>query len=131
MRKLAWSLLAVAVLAVLLVAPNAYWLSRSSAKIHNIGDTEVTLRIVMSDDPSKTVELGALVPGASRFLWIYPVGEATLGVEVRDGAQWQRHCNEYIEAGMYRVEITVTAPDQVACRTDLPIFSRLLILDMI
>jgi hypothetical protein len=131
MRKLAWMILAVVVLAVLLVAPNAYWLERSSAIIHNIGDTGVTLRIVISDDPAKTVEIGTLAPGASQFQWIYPVGEATLGVEVRDGAEWWRHCNEYIEAGMYRVEITVAAPDRVACRADLPIFSRLLILDMI
>jgi hypothetical protein len=130
MRKPVWTILGVVVLAVLLVAPNAYWLERSSAKIHNIGNTGVTLRIALSDDPAKTIEIGTLPPGASRFQWIYPVGEATLGVEVRDKAEWRRHCNEYIEAGMYRVEITVTAPDQVACSTELPFLGRLLILDM-
>jgi len=129
MRKLAWSILAAILLAALLVAPNLLWLERSSARINNIGATEVTLRIVMSDDPAKTVELGTLAPGASRFQWIHPVGEATLGIEVRDGAEWQPHCNEYVEAGMYRVEITVAAPDQVECRTELTFLNRLLVVD--
>ena len=129
MRKLAWSILAALVLAVLLVAPNFLWLGRSSAKIRNIGDTEVTLRIVISDDPAKTVELGRLAPGASRFIWIDPVGEATLGIKVMEGTEWRRHCNEYVEAGLYRVEITVATPDQVECHTDLSFLSRLLILD--
>ena len=129
MRKLALSILAAALVALLMVAPNALWLERSSAKVHNTSAAPVTLRVIISDHPDQIIELGTLLPGASRFLWIDPVGEATLEVELRDGAGWRRHCAEYIEAGMYRVEITVAAPDRVECITELVLIERLLIID--
>ena len=129
MRKLALSVLTAAFLALLLVAPNALWLERSSAVIHNNSADPVILRVIISDDPDQEIELGTLAPGAARFLWIDPVGEATLTIELRDGAGWRRHCGEYVEAGMYRVEITVAAPDRVECKTGLPLLNRLFIVD--
>ena len=129
MRKLALLILIAALAALLLVAPNALWLERSSALVDNNSADPVTLRVIISDDPDQEIELGTLAPGASRFLWIDPVGEATLAVELHDDAGWRRHCGEYVEAGMYRVEITVAAPDRVECKTELPLLNRLFIVD--
>ena len=67
--------------AMLLVAPNALWLSRSSAVIHNRGPRALTLRLVLLDEATdRAIEVGELAPGASQFLWIDPAGEATLVV---------------------------------------------------
>jgi len=128
-KSIFWILLAIVGLAVLVIAPNALWLSRSSALIHNTGDATMTLRLVIVGPPDRITDAGALAPGASRFQWIDLNGEATLAVEVRGSAGWQRHCVEYVEAGMYRVEVVARAPDDVACQTDLPLLDRLLILD--
>jgi hypothetical protein len=124
-----WILFAVLIAALIVIAPNALWLSRSSALIHNNGAAAMTLRLVITGESDRFIEAGVLAPGTSRFLWIDPVGEATLAIEVRDGDTWRRHCGEYIEAGMYRVEITARAPDEVTCRTELPFLDRLLVLD--
>ena len=124
-----WILFAVVAATLLITAPNALWLARSSALVRNTGATAMTLRLVIIDQTDQVVEVGELAPGASRFLWIDPMGEATLAIEVRDGTAWRRHCGEYVEAGMYRVEITARTPDDVTCRTELPFLDRLLVLD--
>ena len=127
--KIFWTLLALGVVALLLIAPNALWLSRSSAVVRNTGAEAIELRLVIVDEPDQVIEAGTLAPGESKFLWIDPIGEATLAVEVLDASVWKRHCAEYIEAGMYRVEITAQVPDVVTCQTELPGLDRLLILD--
>ena len=125
-----WIALAIFLAAILMVAPNALWLSRSSAVVHNVGAEALTLRLVLLDEATdRVIEVGELPPGASRFLWIDPAGEATLTVEVQDGGAWQRHCANYIEQGMYRVEVTVLSAAEVECDTDLPLLDRLLVLD--
>jgi hypothetical protein len=116
-------------LVAIAVAPNALWLSRSSAVIHNTGYEPLTLRFAYFDDPERIVEIGVLQPGESRFQWVDVVGEASLVVHIKDGAEWREHCANYIENGMYRVEVTAHSPTQVECDVDLPIFDRLLILD--
>ena len=115
--------------AMLAVAPNVLWLARSSVLVRNTGTDATTLRIVIINETDGIVEVGKLAPGASRFLWNDPVGEATLAVGVRNGGDWQRHCGEYIEAGMYRVEVLARSPDSVACRTELPLLNRLFLAD--
>jgi len=122
-------LLAAIMAPLLVVAPNGLWLSRSSAKLRNTGAEAMILRIVLVGATERIIEVGALAPGASRFVWIDPVGEAALSIEVRDGADWQRHCAEYVEEGMYRVAIVVRGPTEATCRTELPLLNRLLILD--
>lgn len=124
-----WILLAVLLTTLIVIAPNALWLTRSSALVRNSGATERTLRLVIVGEPDRFIEAGALAPGESRFLWIDLFGEATLAVEVKDSSAWQRHCTEYVKAGMYRVEVTAHAPDKVTCRTELPLLDRLLVLD--
>ena len=125
-----WTALAIFLAATMTVAPNALWLSRSSAVIHNVGAEALTLRLVLLDEATdRMIEVGELPPGASRFLWIDPVGEATLVVEVQDGGEWLRHCANYVELGMYRVEVTVRSATEVACDTDLPLLDHLLVLD--
>jgi len=128
-RTILWMLLAAILAALLVVAPNGLWLSRSSAKVSNTGARAMTLRIVIIGATERIVEVGALAPGTARFVWIDPAGEATLAVEVRDGPDWRRHCAEYIEAGMYRVGIEARAPDDVSCTTELAPLNRLLVLD--
>jgi hypothetical protein len=128
-KSIFWTLLAIVASAMLVIAPNALWLSRSSAIIHNTGEATMTLRLVIVGPPDRIIDAGELAPGTSRFQWIDLNGEATLTVEAHDGVEWQRHCVEYVEAGMYRVEVAARAPDDVACQTDLPLLDRLLILD--
>lgn len=124
-----WILFALLMAALMVIAPNALWLSHSSAVVHNTGPQTLTLRFAYFDDTERIVEIGALAPGASRFLWLDPVGEATLVVQVKDGAGWRQHCANYIEPGMYRVEVTARTATEVNCDVDLPIFDRLLVLD--
>ena len=128
-RGFLWIVFAFLVFAALAVAPNALWLSRSSAIVHNTGTGELTVRFAYFDDPERIVEIGTLSAGTSRFLWLDPIGEATLVIHIQDGTEWLEHCASYIEQGMYRVEVTARSPTQVECDTDLPIFDRLLILD--
>jgi len=128
-RTTLWIVLVLLISAVLVVAPNFLWLSRSSAVIHNTGPTALTLRFAYFDDPERIVEIGELQPGASRFVWLDPVGEATLVIHAWDGSAWREHCANYIEQGMYRVEVIARSPTEVECDTDLVFFDRLLILD--
>ena len=90
----------------------------------------MTLRLVLLVEATdRVIEAFDLAPGASRFLWIDPAGEATLVVELQDGSIWQRHCANYVELGMYRVEVTIRSATDVTCDTDLPLLDRLLVLD--
>jgi hypothetical protein len=130
-RTILWSTLAVLLAALLAIAPNALWLSRSNAIIHNAGAEAITLRLVYMGQPDRVIATGEFAPGASRFLWLDPLGEATLVVDVEDGDGWRRHCANYIEQGMYRVEIVARGPDEVLCRTELPLLKRLLVLDFL
>ncbi len=50
-------------------------------------------------------------------------------IHVKDGADLREHCANYIEQGMYRVEVTAHSPTEIECDTDLPLFDRLLMLD--
>ena len=124
-----WTLLAIVAAATLVVAPNALWLSRSSALIRNAGEATMTIRLVILGPPDRIVTTSELAPGASRFLWIDTTGEATLVIEVRDGSEWRRHCANYIEQGMYRAAVTIGSAADVECDTDLPLFDHLLVLD--
>lgn len=124
-----WTLLAIVAAATLVIAPNALWLSRSSAIIHNTAAAPMTLRLVYMGPPDRIVTTSELAPGASRFLWIDTTGEATLVIEVRDGSEWRRHCANYIEQGMYRVDVTIRSAADVECDSDLPLFDHLLVLD--
>ncbi|MHA1528272.1 MAG: hypothetical protein ACTSVG_04590 [Alphaproteobacteria bacterium] len=128
-RAILWMVLAAITAALLVLAPNALWLSRSSAKLRNIGAETMALRIILVGATERIIEVGALAPGTSRFAWIDPVGEATLAVEVQDSTGWRRHCGEYVEGAMYRVEIEARTPDDVSCTTELPPLNRLLVLD--
>lgn len=127
--KFLMALLVIILAAFLAIAPNALWLDRSSVLLRNAASEPLSFRIILSDDPNRTTEIGTLDPGATRFLWIDPIGEATLAVEASDGGDWYNHCTEYVEQGMYRVEITARSVTDVTCDTDLPITSHLLILD--
>lgn len=127
--KIRWTLLALGSAALLVIAPNALWLSRSSAVVRNTGAAVIDIRLVILGEPNRIIDTSMLAPGRSRFVWIDIFGEATLAVEVNEGSAWHRHCTEYVEAGMYRVEVTAHAPDQVTCRTELPFLDRLLVLD--
>jgi hypothetical protein len=121
----------LALIAIVTLMPNLLWLSRSSVSLLNATPTTVTLRLILADDPEQVVEAGTLAPGEGRFLFIAPSGEATLSVEVQEGLGWLRHCSEYVEAGMYRVEVTIRTPEDVTCATSLPLFERLLIRDVL
>jgi len=121
--------LVVGVVAFLAVAPNGLWLNGSNALVRNAGARPLELRLVMSSQPDRILGEAQLGPGEARMFWLDIAGEATLEVEVRDGGAWRRHCAEYVEGSMYRVEVTARSPAEVVCRTELPLTSRLLIRD--
>lgn len=123
----------LALLALLVLGPNLLWASRSSVMLHNVSQRPMVVRLVLTDEPPQVIDAGTLEPGARRFMWITPSGEASLSVEVEDehGLGWRRHCNDYVEDGMYRVEATIASPDEVTCEVSLPIFERLLVRDVL
>ena len=103
-----WISLAVGVSSMMAIAPNLLWLARSSAMVRNASAEELALRIIVTDETVQHIVM-VLAPGGLEFLWIDPEGEATLTVEANDGTNWRSYCSEYVEDGMYRVEITVRA----------------------
>lgn len=121
----------LALVALVVLTPNLLWVSRSSVALRNDGADPLTIRLVLADDPAQVVEAGALAPGQGRFMWIVPRGDATLMVEIQDGGVWNRHCATYVEEGMYRVEIKLRSPSEVACKVSFPILERLLIRDVL
>lgn len=121
----------LALIAIVTLMPNLMWLSRSSVVLHNATANPLTLRLILADDPEQVIEAGTLAPGEGRFLFVSPTGEASLSVEVAEGLGWLRHCSEYVEEGMYRVEVTIRTPEDVTCTTSLPLFERLLIRDVL
>lgn len=121
----------LALIAIVTLAPNLLWLSRSSVVLHNATPDPVTLHVILSGDPEQVSEDVVLAPGEGHFQFIAPRGEASVSVEVAEGLGWLRHCSEYVEAGMYRVEITIRTPEDVTCTTSLPLFERLLIRDVL
>ncbi len=122
-------LLAIGVAAILVVAPNGLWLDGSSAVVRNAGTEPLELRIVLQTKPGHILGEAQLGPGEARMFWLEIDGEASLEVEIRDGGAWRRYCGEYVEPSMYRVEVTARSPAEVACQTELPLTSRLLIRD--
>jgi hypothetical protein len=118
-------------LALVILGPNLMWVSRSSVMLHNTATEPLAVRLLLADDPEQAIEAGTLAPGEKHFMWIDPKGEATLSVEVEEGLGWNRHCAEYVEEGMYRVEATIASPTEVTCATSLPLFERLLVVDVL
>ncbi len=57
-----WIVLTIFIAVILLVAPNALWLSRSSAIIHNTGTHPLTLRFTYFDQPERIIDIGTLPP---------------------------------------------------------------------
>jgi hypothetical protein len=121
----------LALIAIVTLTPNLMWLSRSSVTLLNATPNPVTLRVILVDDPEQVTEDVTLEPGEGHFLFIAPAGEASLSVEIAEGLGWLRHCSEYVEEGMYRVEVTIRTPEDVTCTTSLPLFERLLIRDVL
>lgn len=118
-------------IAIVTLAPNLFWAFHSSVLLRNTGADPLTLRLVLEDEPAQLLDLGTLAPGEAKFLWIDPIGEATLSVEIEDAGLWNRHCAAYVEEAMYRVEITLSSPSEAVCQTSLPLFERLLIREVL
>ena len=115
----------------LALAPNALWLARSSAVVYNRAAEPIELQLVLGDEIPLLNRLGRVRPGGSRFTWLAARGEATLYVELRDEDGWQRHCGEYVEGSMYRVEVVIRATDEIACTIELAPLDRLLLADIV
>lgn len=122
-------LLATGVAALLVVAPNGLWLNWSSALVHNAGAEPLELRLILPEEPGRILGAAQLGPGEAQMFWLDFAGEASLEVEIRDGGTWRRHCREYVEPSMYRVEVTARSASDVTCSVELPLTSRLLIRD--
>jgi len=119
-----------ALLVLVTLGPNLLWVSWSSVALQNDSSGPLTVRLVLTDDPVQVIDAGTLEPGQGKFMWIEPEGDATLAVEVEDAGLWNRHCAAYVEESLYRVEIRLRSPSEVACNTSLPVLERLLIRDV-
>lgn len=124
-------LLALVGLALIAVVPNGLWLVRSTSFVRSHSVEPASVRIVVEDEQRRMTDLGTLVAGEARFLWIAARGEATFFVEVATAGAQRRHCSEYVQGTMYHVEVVIYAPDEVACRVELPLLDRLLLLDLL
>ena len=79
----------------------------------------------------RVVPVGDVSPGGSRFLWLPGGGEATFSVEFSAVGQKHKDCSEYVEGEMYHVRATVSATLALSCNTELGVFSRIMILELL
>jgi hypothetical protein len=77
------------------------------------------------------VPVGDIYPGRSKFLWLPRGGEATFSVEFSTAGQKHKDCSEYVEGEMYHVRATVSAALAVSCSTELGVFSRMMIFELL
>ena len=119
-------MIAAAGLACLLVGPNLFWLSRSTARVENRAAQAAAPVVMLAC--GKETSLGSIAPGASRFVVLPKCGDDTL--EIRVGAQPAR-CRTYIEGEMYHVRARLTSSTTADCAySGMPPFSPVLLLEL-
>jgi hypothetical protein len=115
--------------AAVLLAPNALWLVRSTARVDN--HTNLTLESLQIQVDSAVTSAHDLPGGSSRFLVLPDQGDATFSVQFRIGSVTHRGCRDYVEGDMYHVSVDIEPGPLVRCETTLPILSRLLALELL
>lgn len=111
---------------MLLVLPNAYWLTNSTAEIRNASD--IRIERVTVDVEGETVVVSDIGPARRRFITLPDQGDATLTVRAENRGVRTAGCNEYVEGSMMHVVIQVDRTLTLTCATSMPLFSDLLIL---
>ena len=122
---------AIIVLGIIIVGfgvPNLLWLGNSTLRIENNGDELLSSIIVYVDE--KETKLSDLKPGQSRFIFLPKSGEATVIITYIVGEKPGTTCHEYIENGMYHVEVDINNLNNGKCKVSLPIASELLLLKL-
>jgi hypothetical protein len=118
---------ALVVAFLVLCLPNLLWVSRSTAVVRNNSQQMATdVRVNVG---SAVIEIGTLAAGACRFLLLPAGGDATLNVVFRMAGVEREVCGEYVEGSMYHVRVILSPDLQARCETDLPLFSRLLVME--
>lgn len=77
------------------------------------------------------VPVGDISPGRSKFVWLPRGGEATFSVEFSSVGRKHKDCSEYVEGEMYHVRATVSSALGLSCRTELGVFSRIMVLELL
>ena len=122
---------ALIVLGIIVVGfgvPNLLWLANSTLRITNEGDELLSSIIVYVDE--KGIKLSDLNPGQSKFVVLPNSGESTVTVTYNIGEETGTVCHEYIESGMYHVEVDIKNLNKGRCKVSLPIASELLLLKL-
>ena len=104
-------------------------LACSTARLKNESShalSEVSLRV-----GELIVPVGDISPGGSRFVWLPKRGESTLSVEFSSGGRKYKDCSEYVEGEMYHVRANVSSALALSCRTEIGVFSRIMILELL
>jgi hypothetical protein len=121
-----WAAGIAALLVAVVVGFQLQHLAWSTARVQN--DSALTLLDVRLRVDDATVVIGELAPGQARFVRLPDRGDASLSVEFVSPGRRHAGCREYVEGDMYHVRITVSAALDVACRTELGLLTRRLML---
>ena len=103
---------AVAIVTLLLLAPNLIWLGTSTVRIENVSD--LPLGAVGYSACETTHSVGRLAPGQSVFRFLEACGDDTLEILIGD----ERFCRTYVEGELYHVDATIEGVGAVQCGYD-------------
>lgn len=115
--------------AFFLLAPNLIWLKNSTSRVLN--KDKDTISSVTVHVNEKQTEIGDLLPGESRFIFLPKLGDATYKVTYDDETNSRTICVDYVESEMYHMETVIRSPKISECNSSLPLLSELFIFKVI
>ena len=110
-----------AAVAAALIAPNAFWLARSTLRIENRGLAPVSSVVLQAC--SQSFRLGRLAPGSAVFRVLPKCGDDTLIISSGSA----QVCTLYVEGSLYHIRAWFSSPGDGDCEYGSPPFSPLLL----
>ena len=118
--------LAIIILIMIIYAPNFIWLIRSTAYISNKSAKVFNLVSVHVD--GKNIQLGRLMPGESRFMFLPKSGDETFEIRYLKDGNFLVGCRQYYESAMYNIKVVINNTNSPVCIAKLAFTNELFIL---
>lgn len=117
------------ILILIIYAPNLIWLVKSTAYISNRSSKALNFLTVHTN--KNKIQLGRLMPGESRFIFLPKSGDSTFEITYVKGGNLIHICRQYIEGSMYTLEATIYDTETPECDVKLPLFSESFLVKLI